>query len=324
MKFNTTLTLAALALTTPMLCQAQDPVGSLAQVKQLAAAGKIDEAAQLADKVVAKFSGEGNLAKQYCYVIPFYLWEKATMYMKAGRYDEAVNAFKKLNPGQRWSSKEFLNTARANLSEEQMDYVLMYSTASIFQQGHARYKQAIGTEGKGGDLSKLDEAIKYLDEYLKLLEKGKVSKAEKKMKVESQVCFLLMQACLMKPTPDMEKAKAYLDKSSQGKGKLPDDMAIQGLESIMKVATTKPEYIDWAYRIIEGNPSSYNLGAQRSAKFAGKFLNMGIRVASLVPKFMQNNNPKGIEQGAQAARAAAALFSVMPDLREVVRSRKHI
>ena len=105
MKFNTTLTLAALALTTPMLCQAQDPVGSLAQVKQLAAAGKIDEAAQLADKVVAKFSGEGNLAKQYCYVIPFYLWEKATMYMKAGRYDEAVNAFKKLNPGQRWSSK---------------------------------------------------------------------------------------------------------------------------------------------------------------------------------------------------------------------------
>ncbi len=43
MKFNTTLTLAALAITTPMLCQAQDPVGSLAQVKQLAAAGKIDE-----------------------------------------------------------------------------------------------------------------------------------------------------------------------------------------------------------------------------------------------------------------------------------------
>ncbi|MDD6813047.1 MAG: tetratricopeptide repeat protein [Akkermansia muciniphila] len=317
MKLSTTFTLAALALTTPMLCQAQDPVGSLAQVKQLAAAGKINEAAQLADRVITKFSGEGNLAKQYSYVVPFYLWEKATMYMKVGRYDEAVEAFKKLNPGQRWSSKEFLNTARASLPAEQMDYVEMYSTASIFQQGHARYKQAIGTDGKGGDLSKLDEAIKYLDEYLKLLEKGKVSKAEKKLKVESQVCFLLMQSCLLKPTPDFKKANEYLEKSMQGKGKLPDDMAIQGLESIVKVATTKPEYIDWAYKIIEGNPSSYNLGAQRSAKFAGKFLNMGIRVASLVPKFMQNNTPQGIDQGAQAARAASALFSIMPDLREV-------
>lgn len=310
-RYNTTAAVLALAaLSAPMVCQAQDPNASLAQVQKLAGANKTDEALKLCDQVIKRFGGETNLAKQFAYVLPFYYWEKANIYAKVGMYDEAVATYKDLSTNPRWRQPSMLNAAKANLPGKEGGYTPLL-TNSIFQMGYCRYKQAVGTDDKPGDPSKFDEAIQYLDQYLKLLKSGKVSETEKRQKVDGQVCFLLMQSCLLKPQPDFQKANEYLEQSSAGKSKLPDDMAMNGLASVVKVACENPQYINWIYKIIDSSPASFNLGALRSARFSNKFLNMGLRVAKVVDEALAKNE---VKMATEAMRSVNALFSLVPDV----------
>ena len=86
--------MAALALSMPVVCQAQDPLSSLTKVKLLAKQGKTEDAIKLCDTIITKFGGKGATAQQFAYVLPYYAWEKGVTYFSAGRYDEAYAAFK--------------------------------------------------------------------------------------------------------------------------------------------------------------------------------------------------------------------------------------
>ena len=83
--------MAALALSMPMVCQAQDPLSSLTKVKARATQGKTEDAVKLCDAVIKRYSGKGGTAQQFAYVLPFYAWEKGVCYFKGGMYDEAYN-----------------------------------------------------------------------------------------------------------------------------------------------------------------------------------------------------------------------------------------
>ena len=311
-KFNTVAAVMALALSAPMVCQAQDPNASLAQVKQLAGSGKTEDALKLCDKVIQRFSGESNLGKQFSYVLPFYYWEKGGMLAKAGNYDEAFNAYKELTEA-KWKSSDNMSRVRAALPGREDAYNSLLNN-SVFQMGYCRYKQAAGTEEKAGDPAMFEEAVKYLKQYYEMLKSGKVSAVEKKQKLDGQVCFLLMQASLLKPEPDFKTADAYLKEGSKGKTKLPDDIAMGGLSCIVKVATENPQYIDWVYKVVESSRASFDLGALRSAKFANKFLNLGMRVGKVADAALAANN---VEQAMAAMRSMNALLGLVPDTAEV-------
>lgn len=301
--------LAALAFSMPMVCQAQDPLASLAKVKKMSAAGQTDEALKLCDDVMTRFSGKGATAQQFAYVLPFYAWEKGVIYFRAGRYEDAYNAFKDFKENRRWRDPALL--AKAKSSTGSPEAYEPFFTYSIFQMANCCYKLGVGEEGKdNGDKAKFKEAIKHFEEYLDLLQKGKVSATEKKQKLEGQVCFVLVQAYLLQTTPDFKKAAEYLEKSRKVKGRVPDDMAMDGLNTIVSVAVSNPENIGWVYKLIESNPASYNLSPDRSARNINKFYNLGQRAY----KVMKDALEKGDDAlAAEAVRTSNALFGLVVD-----------
>lgn len=304
--------LAALALSMPMVSHAQDPVTALAQVKQLANAGKTDEAIQLCDKVIKRFGGKSTMAKQFSYVLPFYAWEKANSLFIAKRYGEAFDAFKEFYEEPRWKESSIKQAAKANLPANVT--FEPYLTMALFQMGYCRYQQGVGTAKNPGDPAQLEEAIKYLEDYLELLRKGKVSAAERRLKIDGQICFLLVQANLLKPSPDFKAAGKYLEMSRKVKGRVPDDMAMAGLGTIVSVATKDPENVAWIYKIIESSPASYRMNPVRASRHAPKFLNYGSRAANVADKLLKEGK---VELGADAVRSANALLSLVPDVRQI-------
>ena len=316
--------LAALALTAPMVCQAQDPLSSLGQVKKMAAAGQVDEALDLCEKVLKRFSGDGPMAKQFGYVLPFYAFEKGEILRTAKRYEEAFKAYKDFNENKRWRDPALLSAAKTRMKENAAaaqqsnakapEAFAPYLTMSLFQMGHCRYLQGVGDAKTPGDPSKLDDAIKYLEQYLDLLKKGKVSRTERDLKLDGRVCFLLVQANLLKSKPDFKTAGRYLDESRKAKGRVPDDLAMAGLGTIVKVATSSPENAGWIYKIIEASPASYRMDPLRAAQHAPKFLNYGVVAASAANKALAANDMK---MGADALRSATALLGLVPDVREM-------
>ena len=303
--------MAALAFTMPMVCQAQDPLSSLNKVKALAKEGKADEAASLCDAVIKRFSGKGATARQFSYVLPFYAWEKAVSYFKAGRYDEAYNAFKAFMDDPRWRDPATLAKAKESIPGQPEAYE-PYFTYALFQMGNCRYKQGVGQEGKNnGDKSKFEDAITCFEKYLGLVKSGKVSAMEKKLKMEGQICFILVQANILKETPDFKRAAEYLEMSRTSKGRVPDEMAMEGLNTIVSVAISKPENVGWVYKLIESSPASYNLEPARAARNASKFYNMGQRAYKVMEKALVDGN---MEQAVEAARSANTLFGLVADM----------
>ena len=191
--------MAALALTMPMVCQAQDPLSSLNKVKALSKQGKTEDAVKLCDAVIKRFSGKSATAKQFSYVLPFYAWEKAVSYFNGKQYDKAYDAFKAFMEDARWKDPAMLAKARENVSPEAYE---PYFTYALFQMANCRYKQGVGEEGKdNGDKSKFEDAIASFEKYLALVQSGKVSAKEKNMKMDGQICFILVQANILKATP---------------------------------------------------------------------------------------------------------------------------
>ena len=303
--------LAALAFSMPMVCQAQDPLASLAKVKKMSAAGQTDEALKLCDTVMTRFGGKGATAQQFAYVLPYYAWEKGVIYFRAGRYQEAFDAFKAFKEERRWRDPAMLSKAKASSGSGASEAYEPFFTYSIFQMANCCYKLGVGEEGKNnGDKAKFKDAIKYFEEYLGLLQKGKVSATEKKQKLEGQVCFVLVQAYLMQTTPDFKKAAEYLEMSRKVKGSVPDEMAMDGLNTIVSVAVSNPENIGWVYKLIESNPASYNLSPDRAARNINKFYNLGQRAYKVMNDALRDGNDA---LAAEAVRTANALFGLVVD-----------
>lgn len=323
---KTASVLAALAMAVPMVSYAAiDPLGSLAQVKQLSAAGKTDEAVALCDQVLQKFSGKDAVSRQFGFVLPFYAWEKGSTYFKAKDYEKAYEAFKAFREDARWQNPELLAAAKAGIPS-QPDGFAPYLTNVVFQMGYCRYMQGAGEEekpatanspavpAKPGDPAKFDEAITLLEEYLGMLQKKQVSKLEQAQKLDGQICFLLLQANLLKPTPDFQKASQYLDLSRTVKGKVPDDMAMNGLATIINVAMKDPKNVGWVHKIVGASPASYKLEPSRSGRSANKFLNYGIKAYRLADAALKDND---MEVAQDAARSANMLFGLVPDVMDV-------
>lgn len=303
--------MTALALTVPMVCQAQDPLSSLNKVKALSKAGKTAEAVELCDKVIKRFSGKGATARQFAYVLPFYAWEKGVCYFKAGDYENAYNAFKAFREEPRWKEPALLSKAKESIPGQPEAYE-PYFTYALFQMANCRYKQGAGVEGKlQADKSKLEDAIKCFEEYLALVQKGKVSNLEKKLKVEGQICFVLVQAYILKEKPDFKKAAEYLEMSRKVKGRVPDDMAMEGLNTIVNVAISNPENVGWVYKLIDSSRASYNLDPARAARNSNKFYNLGQRAYKVMEAGLREGKT---EQAVEAARTANELFGLVTDV----------
>lgn len=305
--------MAALALTAPMVSHAQDPLSSLGQVKKLSGAGRADEALALCEQVLKRYSGNGAMAKQFAYLMPFYAYEKGEILRTAKRYDEAYNAYKEFRDSAKWKDKALLEKSKAMLKDRMPEAYAPYLTQCIFQMGHCRYLQGAGDAKTPGVAAKFDEAIPLLEEYLELLKKNKVSRTERQLKLDGRVCFLLVQSYLLKPQPDFKKAGQYLELSRKSKGRVPDDLAMTGLGTIVKVATQNPENAGWIYKVIESSPASYRMEPLRAATHAAKFLNHGVKAASVAGKNMGTNPEMALE----ALRSANALLGLVPDVREV-------
>ncbi len=303
--------MAALAFSMPMVCQAQDPLSSLTKVKKLAQQGQTDEAVSLCDAVIKRFGGKGATAKQFSYVLPFYAWEKAVAYFKAGRYDEAYNAFKAFMDEPKWRDPATLAKAKESIPGQPEAYE-PYFTYALFQMGNCRYKQGVGDAGKdNGDKAKFEDAIACFEKYLGLVQSGKVSAMEKKLKMEGQICFILVQANILKATPDFKKAAAYLEQSRTVKGSVPDEMAMEGLNTIVNVAISNPENVGWVYKLIESSRSSYNLDPARAARNSNKFYNMGQRAYKVMEEALRAGNDT---LAVEAARSANVLFGLVTDM----------
>lgn len=314
MKFTTAASvLTAMALSMPMVSQALDPLSSLAQVKQLAGAGKTEDAVQLCDAILQKFGGNSAVAKQFAYVLPFYAWEKGMTYFKAKDYDNAFNAFKAFADEPRWKDPALLAAAKQAIPS-QPDAFAPYLTNAVFQMGYCRYMQGVGKDDVPGDPTKLEEAITYLEQYLDMLTKGKVSAIEKKQKLDGQICFLLLQAYILKPTPDFDKAAKYLDMSRKAKSRVPDEMAMSGLNTIVNVAMKDPKNVAWVSKVIEASPASYKLEPVRAARSAPKFFNYGLRAAKVLDAATQADDMK---LAAEALHSVNVLFGLVPDTYEV-------
>ena len=105
--------LAAMAFTVPCVCQAQDPVSALKQVQDLAAAGKVQDAVDLCDKILTKFGDPNStIAKQFRWVLPFYAWEKADTLYKAADYDGAYKAYKAYADNKMFTEKAFMDAVK--------------------------------------------------------------------------------------------------------------------------------------------------------------------------------------------------------------------
>lgn len=303
--------MAALAFSMPMVCQAQDPLSSLTKVKAMVKQKKIDDAVKLCDAVIKRFSGKGATARQFGYVLPFYAWEKAVAYYQGGRYDEAYDAFKAFMEDERWKEPARLAKAKEMVPGQPEAYE-PYFTYALFQMGNCRYKQGVGEQGKdNGDKSKFEDAITCFEKYLGLVQSGKVSNMEKKLKIDGQICFILVQANILKEKPDFKKAADYLEMSRKVKGRVPDEMAMEGLNTIVNVAISNPENVGWVYKLIESSPASYNLDPARAARNSNKFYNLGQRAYKVMEAGLVEGND---EQATEAARTANTLFGLVTDM----------
>ncbi len=305
--------LAALALSIPMVSHAQDPATVYKQVQALSAQGKRADAVQLCDQVLKAFgSGKSRLSAQFGYMMPYFYWQKASLLAESKDFKGAYETFKALHDSDKYNNKQMIaQSAQATGTEEGYAPFL---TASLFQMGYCRFQEALGSEAAPGDKKLFEEAIPLLEEYLKLYQSGKVSKSETKQKLDGKICFLLMQASLLKEQPDFKQAEHYLVLSGKCKEKLPDDMAMTGLATIVQVAMQKPEYIDWVARVISSNPSSFKMSADRAARHATKFLNPGIKAVGTSAAALKKDDQELAIKGAQAA---VQLFGMLPEVRDV-------
>lgn len=312
---KTAAVLAALAFTVPMVSQAAvlDPFSTYKKVQELITNNKPQEAASLCDQILEKFGGNGATAQQFNYVLPLYAWQRAEAYFKSKDYAKAYDFYKEFNEDKRWKDPALQARFKEQIPAMKEGFT-PYLTWSLFQMGYCRYMEGTLLEGDAA-AAKFAEAIAPLEDYLALTQKGKVSATEKKQRLDGQVCFLLMQCYILKNPPDLKKASEYLDKSRQARGKVPEEMATAGLNSILAAATADPNSIGWVYKLINSNISSYKVDPSRAGRNAGKYLNYAIRSAQLANKSLKEGN---MDIALDAYRSANILFGLVADTNDII------
>ena len=312
------LTMAALSA--PMVCQAQDPATAAKQVQALVSQKKVADAIALCDKMIKTYSSnKSRLAAQFAHYEPYFHWQKGNIYFAAKQYEEAFKAFEALYTEERFKDQKLRARALAEKNMNNGNGYEPFLTASKFYMAYSKFQQAAGdAKAKvAGDPAKFPDAIKHMEEYLTLYQSGKVSKMEKAQKMDGKLCFMLLQAYLLKPEPDFKKAAEYLEKSRTAKAALPDDMAMGGLATIMKVAIENPENVGWVYKVVRSNPQSFALGPVRLARYGTQFFNPALQSSKVVTAALKAGN---MEQANEAAKTTYELLGLTPEVEETRRA----
>ncbi len=316
-RYSTALSVIALAaVSAPYVCQAQDPAGKFKRITALQQNGKIDEALKMCDEMLKYFQGKSRTVQQYSFYEPFFVWKKGELLMAAKRYDEAYEAFRTLNTSEKFQAKALRERAKRKklLNGEGYD---PYLTASGYYMGLCLYQKGVGDPKKkiAPDPSAFDKAIPALEDYLKLYQSGKISKMEKALKLDGQICFMLMQAYILQPTPDFKKAGSYLEQGRKSKSAIPDEMAMAGLSTVINVAMKNPEAISWVRDIIVSNPQSYCLGPVRMARHGSSFFGPAQSCEKMFQAALKEGN---LKKANDSARSAIALMGMVPNMEESV------
>ena len=322
---NTYTPLAAVfamaAVGAPLVCQAQDPAAEYKNVATLRAAKKNAEALQVVDRVLAAYGNPtSRVAQQFYHFTPFFYWQKGEILVQMGELDKAYDVFKQLSGTEAFKAPAMLQRSKELPGQKEEGYAPLLSAAK-FQMGNIRYQQAVGKEGKSGDAAKFEECIPLLEEYLKLYETRKVTKKELSWKLDGKVCFLLMQSYLLKPSPDFAKAGEYMEKGRKAKAALPDDMLMSGLNTVLNVALKNPQYIAWGSKLIESNPSSFHMPAERMAPHGAALFNFGIAATKVWEEALREGDMK---LAADAARTTYSLFGLVPDVAETTQALRGV
>ncbi len=321
-RYSTALSVIALAaVSAPYVCQAQDPAGKFKRITELQQNGQIADAMKLCDDMLKYFQGKSRTVQQYGFYEPFFVWKKGELLIATNRYDEAYEIYKTLNTSDKFKAKAMREKAKRKklLGGEGYD---PYLTASGYYMGLCLYQKGVGDPKKkiAGDPAAFDKAIPALEAYLKLYQgKSKaevpISKMEKALKLDGQLCFMLMQAYILKQTPDFKKAEEYLAEGRKSKSAIPDEMAMAGLTTVINVAMKNPEAISWVRDIIVSNPQSYALGPVRMARHGSKFFGPAQNCEKMFKAALKEGDMK---KANDSARSAVALMSMVPNMEESV------
>ncbi|MBQ4594983.1 MAG: hypothetical protein IJA81_10150 [Akkermansia sp.] len=322
-RYSTALSVIALAaVSAPYVCQAQDPAGKFKRITALSESGKVDEALKMCDDMLKYFAGKSRTVQQYSFYEPFFVWKKGELLMAAKKYDEAYETYKRLNTDPKFQDKAMRDRAKRRklLNGQGFD---PYLTASQYYMGACMYQKGVGDSKKGvaADPAAFDKAIPVLKEYLDLYQGGKVSKMEKDLKLDGQICFMLMQAYILQSTPDFKTAGSYLERGRKSKGAIPDEMAMAGLSTIINVAMKNPEAISWVRDIIVSNPQSYSLGPVRMARHGSTFFGPAQNCQKMFSEAMKNGEEK---KANDSARSAMALMGMVPNVNETLNALKQM
>lgn len=305
--------LAMLALTVPAICQAQDPATAYAEITALKNSGQIASALKKCDQIIKFFSNKkSRVAAQFAHMLPFFYSLKAELYQTSGDLPAAFKAYEDLINNKEFRSSEMIASARRNPGKP-LDYMPLIATAE-FQLGYIRYLQATGNAKTPGKPEFFPDAIKRMETYLKYLKSPKVTALEKRQKIDGKVCFILMQAYILQPKPDFEKANFYIEESRKSRANLGDELVMSSLATIVKVATEHPEYAGWIYKVISSSPESYKLNLLRGAKFGGQYLNFGLKISDMVSKSIKAGK---FDDAAAAVKSSWSINALVPDGRAV-------
>lgn len=302
--------LALALLGTSHVSQAQDPAAEFKVVQQLRAEKKTADALRRTEQVLSVYGNPNTrVGKQFSYFAPFFLWQKASILTDMGEYDKACEVYKELSSSATYKDRTLIERSKVLPGWGEEGYAPLLSMA-LFQEGLARYHQAVGANGKEGKPEMFDKCIPLLEDYLKQYDGNKVSKKERAMKIDGQVCVLLLQSYLLKKDPDFAKAGVYMERMGKAKAMLPDDMVMSALSTVMRIASDNPKYIEWGTKMVEANPGSFHVAAHRLAPYTGNLYNFGVRAVRLMEDGLAAGN---MEQALSSLRTANTLLGIMPD-----------
>ena len=307
--------LTMVAAGAPLVCQAQDPAAEYKGILADRQAGKNAEALARVDKVLAVYGNPtSRVAKQFAHFTPFFYWQRGEILTAMGETEKAYQAFNELRTKELFKDKNLIARSKEIPGQQAEGYAPLL-TAALFQMGNLRYQQAAGKNGAAGDPAKYDEAIPLLEEYLKYYESGKATKFEQNLGLDGKVCFLLLQSYLLKSQPDFNKAALYMEKGKKAKAALPDDMVMNGLNTVLSIALKNPQYIGWGEKMISSNTGSFHLSPDRMAPHSPNIFNSGVKSAKMWEEAMRAGDMK---QAMEAARTTYSLFGLVPDAGETV------
>ena len=314
--------LALAAVSAPYVCQAQDPAGKFKRITQLQEQGKVKDALAQCDEMLKYFANKkSRTVAQYGFYEPFFVWKKGELLLAAKEYDQAYAVYENLTKNPAFQDKNLRDKAKRRklLGGQGFD---PYLTAAKYYMALCRYQQGVGDAKKGvaPNPKAFADAIPVLEEYLELYQsRDGVSKMEKDLKLDGQICFMLMQSYILCETPDFKKAGSYLERGRKSKGVLPDEMAMAGLATVINVAMKNPETVSWVRDIIVSNPQSFSLGPVRMAQHGAGFLKPANDCAKRVGEAVAKNDMKAANDN---ARSAIALLGMVPNMQETVDALK--